>query len=108
MDLFVLFMSCVSHAFASVHCCPVITCWERTNHLALLGDVYCIFVTLPCGVLDQVWCLIYCCLIFAIFQTSLFCIKQIRHFKPIDYACKFIFDKHCVIQFLQTLNLTSN
>ena len=29
-------MSCVSHAFASVHCCLVFTCWER----ALVCDVY--------------------------------------------------------------------
>ena len=51
-------MSCVSHAFASVHCCLVVTCWERTDLLALVVDVYCIFVTLPCGILSQVWYLI--------------------------------------------------
>ena len=28
---FVLFMSCVCHAFASVHCCLVVTCWERAG-----------------------------------------------------------------------------
>ena len=42
-------MSCVSHAFVSVHCCFVATCWERVDLLALVGDVYCIFVTFPCG-----------------------------------------------------------
>ena len=26
--------------------------------LALVGDVYCIFVTFPCGILGQVWHLI--------------------------------------------------
>ena len=52
------FVSCVSHAFASVHCCLVVTCWERADLLALLGDVYCIFVTFPCGILGQVWYLI--------------------------------------------------
>ena len=26
--------------------------------LALVGDVYCMFVNFPCGILDQVWCLI--------------------------------------------------
>ena len=57
---------CVSHAFASVHCCLVVTCWERADLLALVGDVYCI-VTLPCGILGQVWYLIVsfpdlCCL----------------------------------------------
>ena len=52
------FVSCVSHAFASVHCCLVVTCWERADLLALVGDVYCIFVTFPCGILAQVWYLI--------------------------------------------------
>ena len=51
-------MSCVSHAFASVHCCFVVTCRERANLLALVGDVYCIFVTFPCGILGQMWYLI--------------------------------------------------
>ena len=44
-------MSCVSHAFASIHCCLVVTCWERADLLALVGDVYCIFVTFLCGIL---------------------------------------------------------
>ena len=35
-------MACVSHAFASVHCCLVITCSERADLLDLVGDVYCI------------------------------------------------------------------
>ena len=30
----------------SVHCCLVGTCWEMADLLALVGDVYCIFVTL--------------------------------------------------------------
>ena len=46
------FVSCVSLAFASVHCCLVVTCWERADLLALVGDV---FVTFPCGILGQVW-----------------------------------------------------
>ena len=50
---FMLFLSCVSHAFASVYCCLVVTCWERADLLALVGDVYCIFVTFPCGILGQ-------------------------------------------------------
>ena len=53
-----LCVSCVSHAFASIHCCLVVTCWERADLLALVGDVYCIFVTFPCGILGQVWYLI--------------------------------------------------
>ena len=36
----------------------VVTCWERADLLALVGDVYCIFVTFPCGILGQVWYLI--------------------------------------------------
>ena len=53
-----VFVSCVSHAFVSVHCWLVVTCWERTDHLAIVGDVYRIFVTFSCGILDQVWYLI--------------------------------------------------
>ena len=53
-----VFVSCVSHAFASVHCCLVVTCCERADILALVGDVYYIFVTFPCGILGQVWYLI--------------------------------------------------
>ena len=46
------------HAFASVHCCLVVTSWERADLLTLVGDVYCIFVTFPCGIVGQVWYLI--------------------------------------------------
>ena len=52
------FVSCVSHAFASVNCCLVVICWERADLLAIVGDVFCIFVTFPCGILGQVWYLI--------------------------------------------------
>ena len=53
-----VFVSYVSHAFASINCCILFTCWERTDILSLLGDVYCIFVTFQSGILGQVWCLI--------------------------------------------------
>ena len=53
-----LFMACVCDAFASVHCCLVVTCWERADLLALVCDVYFVFVTSPCGILGQVWYLI--------------------------------------------------
>ena len=46
------------HALPSVHCCLVVTCWERADLLALVEDVYCIFVTFPCVILGQVWYLI--------------------------------------------------
>ena len=52
------FVSCVSLASASVNCCLVVTCCERANHFALVGDVYCNFVTFPCGILGQMWYLI--------------------------------------------------
>ena len=45
--LFVSSVSCVSHAFASVHCYLVVTYWERADLLALVDDVNCIFVTFP-------------------------------------------------------------
>ena len=51
-------MSCFCHAFASVHCCLVVTCWERSDLLALVRDVKMFFVTFLCGILGQVWYLI--------------------------------------------------
>ena len=51
-------MSCVCNAFASVHCCLVLTCCERADLLALVCDVNCGFVTFPCDTLGQVWYLI--------------------------------------------------
>ena len=44
----------VSHAFASFHCCLVVTSWERADLLAHVCDVYCVFATFPCGILGQV------------------------------------------------------
>ena len=69
MDDLCFCVSCVSHAFASVHCCRVVTRRERAVLFALVGDVYCIFVTFPCGILGQVWYLILSFLIFAVFHT---------------------------------------
>ena len=48
-------VSCISHAFESVHCCLVFTCWERADLWTLVRDVYCIFVTLSRGILGHVW-----------------------------------------------------
>ena len=36
----------------------VVTCWERADLLARVGDVYCVFVTFLCGIFGQVWYLI--------------------------------------------------
>ena len=74
---FVFFVPCVSHAFAPVHCCLLVSCWERADLLAHVGDVYCIFVTFLSGILGQVWYLIVsfpdlCCLsYFFIFRVCL-------------------------------------
>ena len=37
--------------FASVHCYPVIACWEGAGLLAFVCDIYCVFVAFWCGVL---------------------------------------------------------
>ena len=58
VDLFVFCVSCVSHAFASVHCCLVVTCWERAWPLGSCWWCLLYFVSFPCGVLGQVWCLV--------------------------------------------------
>ena len=51
-------MFCVYHACLSVHCSLLVTCWESANLLALLYVMLdCVFVTFPCVVLSQVWCL---------------------------------------------------
>ena len=62
-----LFMFCVYHAFASVHCCLVVTSWESSDLLTLVCDVKLCFVTFLCGILGQVWYLIVSFLIFAAF-----------------------------------------
>ena len=43
----VYFMFCVS--FAPVHCCLVVTCWERAELMALVCDVQLCFATFRCG-----------------------------------------------------------
>ena len=50
-------MSCVCHAFATVHCNLVVTCGERAGLLALVYGVL-LCVTFPFGNLGQVWYLI--------------------------------------------------
>ena len=55
---YVLFVSSVCHAFAYVHCCLVVTCWERAGLLALACDVSGFFFHFSCGVLGQISCLI--------------------------------------------------
>ena len=55
---FVLFMPCVCHAFVSVHRCLVVTCWEKLTSWLSFVMFDCVFVTIPCGILGQVWYLI--------------------------------------------------
>ena len=49
----------------------MVTCWERADLLALVGGVYCIFVTFPCGILGQVWYLIVSFPDICVFLTSI-------------------------------------
>ena len=63
--------------FLSVRCGLVVTCWERASLLALLYVVfYCVFVTSPCGVVCQEWCVIISipdfCLLFILYPSSWF------------------------------------
>ena len=52
-------MFLVCHVFLSVVSSLVVTRWERIGLLALLCVMFSfVFVTLPCGVLGQVWYLI--------------------------------------------------
>ena len=70
-------MSCVSHAFAAIHCHLVATCWKRDDLLTLVEDVYLIFITFPCGILGQVGYLIVSfpdlCSLFTMF---IYCLKN--------------------------------
>ena len=40
MDHFTIIVSCVSHAFASVYCCLVVTYWERADLLLVMFIVF--------------------------------------------------------------------
>ena len=61
------YVSCVSHASASVHCCLVVTYWERADLLALVGD-RCLMYLLLSLVVSWVRCgtWLYRSLIFAV------------------------------------------
>ena len=75
------FVYCVSHAFASVRCCLVVTCWERADLSALVCVVYCDFVTFSFGILGQAW--------YFIVSISDPCCLSYFHQKPADL------DLHC-------------
>ena len=46
-NLFYLFMSCLCHSFVYIHCCLVVSCWERADLLALVCDVNLCFCQFP-------------------------------------------------------------
>ena len=56
MDLLCFFLSCVCYAFVRV--CFMVTCWERTELLALVCGVLLRVCPFPIGILGQVWYLI--------------------------------------------------
>ena len=58
MNLLLLFMFRVCHAFLFAHCSLVVTCLERASLLALMCVMFYCFFTFPCGVLGWVWNLI--------------------------------------------------
>ena len=53
-----LFLYCVCHAFASAHCCLVVTCWERADLLAFMCCVKLCGYYFPIWYPGQVWYLI--------------------------------------------------
>ena len=76
-----VFVSCVSHTFASVHCCLVVAWRERSGLLALVGDVI-VFLILP-HVVSWVRCRtwLFRFLIIAFFLT---CNGENQYFLEID------------------------
>ena len=60
MDLFCYLCLSLSLSYCLVYFCrPVITCWVRADHLALLYvNFSCVFVTVPHDVLGHLWYLI--------------------------------------------------
>ena len=70
--LFMSYVFMLSHAFmlSSVHCCPVVTCWERADLLAIACGVSLCFLSLS-HVVSWVRCgtLLYLFLVFAAFLT---------------------------------------
>ena len=76
-------MSCVCHAFASVHSCHMVTCRQMADISALVCDVHWDFVTFPFGILGRVWCLNLpildpCCLSY--FEFCLYFLSSGTHF----------------------------
>ena len=84
MDPYLLFVLRVISSL-SVSCRLVVTCWENADLLDLVCVMFsCVFVTLPYGILGQVWYLIvwipYLCYFFltCVYRLSVLCIDQNR------------------------------
>ena len=84
MDPYLLFvLRVISSLFVS--CRLVVTCWENADLLYLVCVMFaCVFVTLPYGILGQVWYLIvwipYLCYFFltCVYRLSVLCLGQNR------------------------------
>ena len=86
----------VCHTVLSVPCSLVVTCWEKTDLLALVYVMFsCVFATFPYGVLGQVWYLIVsipdlCFLFFILiyFKIRCKCVEEthITHTMVISFA----------------------
>ena len=55
---YIVLMSCVCHAFASVHFCMWSPAGKGLTSWLLYVMFNCVFVSFPCGILGQVWYLI--------------------------------------------------
>ena len=85
MDLFCYLCLSLSLSYCLVcFCRPVVTCWVRADHLALLYVMFSfVFVTFPYRVLGQVWYLIVSILDLCLFTLILF-LNVIYNQKPLN------------------------
>ena len=65
--LWIICVSCVCHAFATVHCCLVVTCRQRLNSWLMFVMDIVILLLFPFGILGQMLYLVVsipdpCCL----------------------------------------------
>ena len=102
-DVGAFFPFCVSlcHTVLSVPCSLVVTCFRKGWPLgSRLMIISCAFVTLPYGVLGQVWYLMYRFLIYAFFFTLKWKFLGRDSFEdPFCYLC-FVFVCHTVLSVL--------
>ena len=114
MDHLCCFVPWVSHAFAFVHCCLVVTCWERA---ALLVGVFIVFLLLS-HVVFWVMCgaWLYPFLIFYVFFFFFF--TSVGHLTSEKFACKpqksyldwklnplMVIRRHCLIRLIYQVSI---